>query len=442
CGDVISPVALTELQQIGVTGSPEFAATNEISKAGLYFTGQKIAEIELPKGDDMPFYTRVIPRLEIDHWIYEAARKAGAVFLENAQLTHYTRYAHCVSATIKQGGESKRLKAKMIVGADGSSSTVARIFNGSKPADTDRLLALRAYYEDINGPADSCDIHFTGDNFPGIYWIFPTGPTTANVGLGMVAKTLPDQQSHIQALLTNQIRQNKPLAERIGKGRIKGKIQGWPLTMYRPEKAITGDRLLLIGDAAGLINSLSGDGIQYALLSGRWAAECLAECVDKNDFSAAALLRYKTKVDQELGYDFALSNLLVQIARNRTLNPAWMRILLVLMERARVDPGYATILGGIFGGTHPSYKALQPDFILKTILQGGIHVGMRTASGVFGGPDQWKQIGKGAGQLAQGIVRNIREQPVDYAGWAGEVARQGWKVSGHILKDLLDRSKR
>ena len=435
CGDAVSAVALAELYKMGITDLQEFAETNQINDVALFIEQEKIT-VDLVRAEELPLQGRVIPRLQLDNWIYEAAKKAGAIFLEDTRLSDYSISESFVSAQIKQGRQTKNIKAKVIIGADGSNSTVARILNGNKPSETYQLLGLRAYYEGVNGPPDRCDIFFTKENFPGLFWFFPTGPTTANVGSAMIGKTLPQNQTHVKALLNDQIKNNKNFAERIGKGKLTGKVHGWPLTFQDPKTKLISDRLLLIGDAAGLINPLSGDGIQYALLSARWASECLVECINKNDFSIASLNTYKKKLDKEMSYDMALSQLLIQVTRNRSLTPLWMEILKILFERAKDDRQYAAVIGGIFDGTLPSYKALNPTFILKSILQGTIHFGANTASGILEGPLHWIQTAKATRNLALSICRSIQTQPGDHAKWLADVARKGLQVGGHIIKDI------
>lgn len=435
CGDAVSAVALAELNKMGITNLEEFTRSNEINDVALFIEQQKVT-VDLSRAEHLPFQGRVIPRLQLDNWIYEAAKKAGAVFLEDTRLINYSINDNYVSAEIKQGEHIKKIKAKLIAGADGSNSTVARILNGNKPSEAYQLLGLRAYYEGVNGPIDRCDIFFTGDNFPGLFWLFPTGPDTANVGSAMIASTLPPNQTHVKTLLANQIKNNKNFSDRIGNGKIKGKVYGWPLTFQNPKDKIISNRLLLIGDAAGLINPLSGDGIQYALLSASWAADCLYECVARNDFSIVALNSYKKKLDKEMAYDMALSNLLIQVTRNRTFTPIWMEILLILFERAKTDKQYAGIIGGIFDGTLPSYKALNPNFILKSLLQGGIHFASNTATGILQGPEHWNKKKKDTGHLAKNIFKSIRQNPSDHAKWLAGVARKGLQVGGHIIKEI------
>lgn len=441
CGDGVSPIALAELQRLGITGSEEFLKVNEVNKVGLFIAGQKVM-IELPKPDHLPFRARIVPRLQLDNWIYEAAKKKGVVFLEDTRLGNYIIDENVVTAEVKQGRETKKIKAKIIVGADGSSSTVARIFNGAKPLEEFQLLGLRAYYEGVNGPQDRVDIFFSEENFPGIYWMFPMGENAANIGLAMVAKTLPKNKNHVNELLNNHIKNNKDIAERIGTGSIKGKISGWPLTFYNPKNKISGNRLLLTGDAAGLINPLSGDGIQYALLSARWAAECIINCAEKNDFSSVATDIYTKKIKEELAYDFALSNLLIQFGRNKTFKPVWMEIMAVLIERAKVDKDYADIIAGIFEGTLPSYKALNPKFIFNSLLQGGIHVGVNTMEGILNGPEYWKRKGKDTGHLAKNIIQSIRQNPSGHAKWLAGVAQKGLAVGGHLIKNMRKQNNK
>ena len=237
-------------------------------------------------------------------------------------------------------------------------------------------------------------------------------------------------------ITSEQIKNNKSFADRIGNGKIKGKIHGWPLTFQDPKSKIISDRVLLVGDAAGLINPLSGDGIQYALLSARWASECLVECIAKNDFSLNSLREYKIKLDKEMAYDMALSNLLIQVTRNRTFTPFWIEILKIVFERAKDDKEYAAIIGGIFDGSLPSYRALNPKFILKSFLQGGIHFGLNTASGILQGPAHWMKKGKESQLFANNVIKSIKENPGDHAKWLAGVARKGLEVGGHVIKDI------
>ncbi len=438
CGDGVSPIALAELNAMGIKKWKKFSMANEISKVGLFIKNDKVF-IDLSKPENLPFHARIIPRIELDNWIYETATKAGAQYLEDSRLINYTTTSSGVIAQLKQGSASKQISAKIIVGADGSNSVVARQIQGGKHADEFQLLGLRTYYENVNGPTDRVDIYFTEDSFPGIYWLFPKGPSGANIGMAAISATFPHKPANIRSLLAGHLKNNADIKERVGMGKPEGKMDGWILKFFNPKSILTGNRFLLVGDAAGLINPLSGDGIQYALLSARWAAETLEECCKKNDFSAASLFHYRKKVDKELGYDFALSNLLVQFARNKTLTPVWMKILSVMISRAKEDKEYADTIAGIFEGTYPSQKALNANFILKSLLQGGKNIASGTIADFVKNPASVIDNGLTLTQATLNLLEEINKFPKEQGGWLMNTAGKTVAVAGHVIRNIRRR---
>jgi menaquinone-9 beta-reductase len=439
CGDGVSPVALDELHQMGITGTKKFKKANEIKRVGLFIKDEKVF-INLAKPDRLPFHARIIPRIELDGWICEAAKKAGAVYLESTRVIGYTTSPGSAFVKLKNRKKTFQIRARVLVGADGGSSTVARQMRGGKPSEEYQLLGLRAYYEGVNGPADRVDIYFSEESFPGIFWMFPKGSGGANIGIAMVSRTLPDKPSHVKELLQNHIRNNPDIAERIGAGKLDGKMKGWPITFYNPDSDITCNRLLLVGEAAGLINPLSGDGIQYALLSARWASETLADCFQNDDFSQAALRPYRERVNSEVGYDFALSGLLVQFPRNKTFSKAWMTILSVMISRAKKDPGYASTIAGIFEGTYPSYDALTFPFIVKSLEEGGMEA-IKLLQDHMQNPSSIIETGMDAWQDLFSILNDIRKDPVVHGEWAVRTAVKTLSVAGYVAGDLTGKKK-
>src|SRR5215467_7469169 len=77
CGDGVSPIALSELDAMGIKKWKKFSLANEISEVGLFIKDDKVF-INLSKPEHLPFHARIIPRIELDNWVYETAKKAGA----------------------------------------------------------------------------------------------------------------------------------------------------------------------------------------------------------------------------------------------------------------------------------------------------------------------------------------------------------------------------
>ncbi|WP_339697951.1 geranylgeranyl reductase family protein [uncultured Marixanthomonas sp.] len=437
CGDGVSPVALRELHAMGITKTDTFKKANSIDTVGLFMKNDQ-AHINLEKPDDLPFHARIIPRMELDAMIYDTAKKEGAVFYENCRMIDYKVYANKVVTTYKNGKKEGRLISKLIVGADGSRSLVGRKLRGYQPDPAYQLLGLRSYYEGVNGPRNRVDVYFSEENFPGIYWLFPKGETGANVGMAMIFKTCPKEASEVRQCFANHIATNPDLRKRLGNGKATEKIQGWPITFYDSRNPITADRAMLVGEAAGLINPLSGDGIQYAVLSARWAAESLIDCIQQDDCSVDALAGYKKQLEKELAYDFSLSNLLVQFGRNKTLTPLWMTFLNILISRCKNDPKFAAIIAGIFEGTYPSYKALTPDFIMKILLQAGMDANDYLLNGLTQ-PGQIVTDGAKLAVTTRNTVTELAKNPKAHLSWLADVAGKTLHVAKHTLHTKIDK---
>ena len=432
CGDAISPIAIKELHDMGITKTPMFKKANEITKVGL-FTDKDHAIVNLHLPEELPYHARIIPRLELDNSIFEKAQKAGAEFIQEARVMDYKTFPEKVVVTIKQEKKEFKLTSKILIGADGSRSIVRRILRNQHADDGFQLVGLRAYFDNVEGPLDRMDVYFLEENFPGIFWFFPEGKSGANIGLATLSKTFPQKQVQVRNILTNHIKNNRDIRERIGNGTLRNKIEGWPITFYDPKKEVIANRVLLIGEAAGLINPLSGDGIQYALLSARWSSETVLKCFEKNRFSKEDFQPYKNRLDEELGYDLAFSNLIVHFPRNKSLLPVWMTAVDVLVARAKNDPKFAEIIVGISEGTFPSFKALTSDFVLKLLLQGGISANQYVMKNAQE-PTLILNDGKSALQSSKNIIEEILRLKKENANWIGELASKLVSVSKYVLK--------
>ena len=382
CGDFVSPVGLKELINIGISESDDFKKTNVITGATVYLDGKPLITKSLPNIKGLLNYGRVIPRSILDNWLLEAARKAGTQIISPCALKNYTVYDNYVMVECKQGKNDKHFVVKMLIGADGSSSKVARIMNGIKPDQANRIVAVRAYFENVNCVPEQAELFFSSKSFPGYSWFFPVDASRANVGIGMTLEIFPKKEINLKELLMNVVESDLSLKAKIGNGQLVNKIVGWPLSVYNPNATLVKDRVLLIGDAAGLINSLNGEGIQYALQSGRWAAESVLSCLLSGNLSAKKLKIFERKIRSEIGYSMSLSNIIMQLTRNRNLNPMWLTLLKIITTRAKKDEKYANLAGGILSGMIPTNKAITISFLGKTFLQ-CIAFAFRSPHGIF-----------------------------------------------------------
>jgi geranylgeranyl reductase family protein len=369
CGDFVGPAALAELADLGIAENEAFRATNKIRDGALHVDGDKLAARPLPQVDGLPSYGRVIPRLALDAWVLDAARRAGTTVLGGRKVTAIEQAPGAVTVRGHSAAGPWELRTRLLLGADGSNSIIARALRGRVPPSQDRILAVRAYFDHVGGPVGQADIYICSGSFPGYYWLFPAGGARANVGVGMVQSTYPHASRNLRELLLRLTAEDTAMRDRLRGARMDGKILGCPLTTYNPRLPLTGDRVMLVGDAAGLINPLNGEGIQYALQSARWAADVASDRLSSDQLDATSLESYEERVHQSLRKDMALSRFVVQIIRNRNLNPTWLRTLRIIAARARTDPDYADRIGCVLTGLTPATSTLGLSVPVKTAGQ-------------------------------------------------------------------------
>lgn len=419
CGDFVGPAALVELDHLGVGAEPSIRDGNVIREAGIFVDGRELIRQPIPEINGLPAYGRVVPRLVLDDTILGAARRAGAEVLDATSVGGYETTPDGVEVRLEQGGSTRTVMTRVLVGADGSSSTIARVLRRRGTGRADRILAVRAYYEGVDGPADRSDLFFTADSFPGYCWLFPTSATEANVGVGMLLETLPPTTEHIRELLIRLVESDRALRARLGRATLTGKIVGWPLTTFNPRAEIVGDRVLLVGDAAGLINPLNGEGIQYALSSGRWATATILQALAVGDFSETGLMPYALRVHDELRYDMALARLIIQFISNRNLNSIWLEALKIITARARHDPDYARVTGGVLAGLVPAREVLRPGVIVGTAQQAASTIATNAAFTIFRGPGSMRRAARELAHTAAEVGRDGARDPGATARWFG-----------------------
>jgi menaquinone-9 beta-reductase len=417
CGDFVSPIAQNELEKIGITKLPEFESSNMISKASVYLDGEKLISKSVPKVEGLPSYGRVTPRFILDKLLLDAACKEGAVFLEELKAVSMQVKKNVVEVKAEDSSGERALKARLLIGADGSNSTIAKLLRGTPPSTADRIVAIRGYFEGIEGSENQADLHFNRQSFPGYCWLFPTGKNQANVGIGMVLDTIPSG-NRLNELLENLIENDSALRQRLKNAKLIGQIKGWPLTTYNANQLLVDDRVMLVGDAAGLVNPLNGEGIQYALLSGRWASQVAIKAIEKNDFSKDALSEYPRVVEKELGYGMSVAGLIVQLIRNRSFNPFWLRSLEIMAQRSEADPAFAYIVGGILMGTVPQNQATNIEIARGTIEQALLTNGLTNLLQTIQDPNTIAKAALESLQTSVEITTQVLQNPLAFINWA------------------------
>jgi len=234
----------------------------------------------------------MVDRKDFDPWLRERAVAAGARLIEG-EFLEFDRDADGVAvvrwrpAGASKDAPLKQVRTRIIIGADGARSRVAQLALPGTPEPK----SVFAYHEIVRAPQGDaaraadfdgtrCDIYYQNRLSPDFYaWIFPHGET-ASVGVG---------SAHKGFSLRGAV---KTLSEEAGLGGMEVvRREGAPIPLKPLKKWDNGKDVVLGGDAAGCVAPASGEGIYYAMIGGRKAAEAAIEALETGDAKALARVR-------------------------------------------------------------------------------------------------------------------------------------------------------
>jgi len=270
CGDLVGPRGLQLLADLGVDPPPG------VDVGDMVVLGPSGRRVRLPSapGRTYPGHGRAVTRLVFDAALREAAVEAGAVACHARADTPLFDDGRLEGFRTGTGDE---LRSDVVVGADGATSRVAEVAGLVDPAKVLYGFAVRVYVDEpVELPVIALYEPAPWRALGGYGWLFPGPDGVANAGLGVATKAdrragaeavrlLPDFLVHLARLGYRTSDDGAASARRLG---------GW-LKLGMVGTVPAKDRVLLVGDAAGLVNPLQGEGIAQAMASGRAAAEAV-----------------------------------------------------------------------------------------------------------------------------------------------------------------------
>lgn len=271
CGDGIAPHTVAALDALGVRSVEphEVVETVKLSAPG----GASSSAVTSDPG-------YVVPRATFDERLARAAIERGAVFVER----HVTSVVPDDPGVTVDGQD----RAPVLIAADGANSVVRRAIGQGHNAKRSLAVAVRGYAPTPEGRPRELEIRWDARRAGGLCyaWSFPTANGTSNVGYGMSAAALSNGRAELEE------RMRLLLSDHDLDG-VELSGHNLPLSVATPQFAV--GRVLLTGDAASLINPLTGEGIYSAVASGIMAGR--AAVADP----ASAGERYSRELREKFG---------------------------------------------------------------------------------------------------------------------------------------------
>jgi geranylgeranyl reductase family protein len=320
CGDGLAPRGVSAIIRMGVDPlDPGFVRVR-----GLRVHSRKVTlDLPWPALHDYPNYGLMRTRMDLDQMLARRAEKAGARLLERTEaVSPVLADGWVVGAMVRpvDGGDPVRVRARFVVAADGASSRFAA--QAGVRRDTSRPLgvAARRYYRASRGPGSWFEVWmdlWDGSlMLPGYGWMFPLADGRVNIGAGLMNTFRNFKDVSAQRVFDVFVRvlpRDWGVNEETADGRLlSGPL---PMGMNRTPQALPG--MLVVGDAAGVVNPFNGEGIAYAIESGEIAAELIHDALVKDRPGLAHA--YPTVLRQRYGQYFRIGSRFVRMIGNPTL---------------------------------------------------------------------------------------------------------------------------
>jgi len=284
CGDGLTPRAVKQLVAMGIDTSRE---AGWLSNHGLRIMGGGM-RLEMPWPDlaAYPSYGLVRQRQDFDDLLARNAQKAGAQIHEQTTVTDPIRDERTGRVEGVMTKDGRTFRAPITVVADGNSTRFSLALDRQRREDRPMGVAYRRYYKSPRHDDDWLESWlelWDGEPgkdrlLPGYGWIFGMGDGTSNVGLGILNTSDAFGQTDYRNMLDRWV---AALPEEWGfvPENATGPIRGAALPMGFNRKPHYAEGALLVGDAGGMVNPMNGEGIAYAMESGRLAAEIVAQAI-------------------------------------------------------------------------------------------------------------------------------------------------------------------
>ena len=319
CGDGFTPRGVKPLIDMGIDTGP---GAGWIRHRGLrvYGGGHRL-EMDWPELASYPNYGLVRPRLDFDEMLARHAQKAGAQLVEGTRVDGpiLDRAGRVVGVEGRaEGGSPVTYRAPLVIDAGGMSGTVSKSLGLTRRSDRPMGVAVRRYFTSPRTNDEYIESWLElrdGERLlPGYGWIFGMGDGTVNVGLGVLNSSTAYGNTDYREMLKRWL-DNVPaewtLTEQSATGPVRG--AGLPMGFNRTPQYTRG--LMLVGDAAGAINPFNGEGIAYAMETGKLAAEHAVQALARpaGPHREQALRSYVDSLKGAYGGYYRLGNIFVKL---------------------------------------------------------------------------------------------------------------------------------
>lgn len=408
CGDFVEPGGLRILEAMQCRSALDSSSRLPITSARVFIGSQVAYRGEIPyyeRKHGLPPYGYIVPRHELDTHLLAHAQDASATVYEGCAASEIRRQDGFIRVGVRSGQRNFTLSSRLVVGADGTQSIVARSFG---VAQTDRryiAISQRAYGEGVSVERGEATICFDDDLFPGYGWMFPMLGGRANVGVGILSEPCHRYGISVPKLFGAFIEKLRIRHPGCRTMRVVGKPLGGVVKTYGGIGRNHFDGGVLIGDAGSFVDPMTGEGITPGMESALIAASTVTLALEQGRFDAAFLSRFEHDFRRYFDPSMLYLDLCATLLRNWHFREFWLRVGGRGFAEAKADAAFARVAGSTFGGPD-----VRPSLILEQVW-----------SRIFG------DLGEGGAQMFLGFLNGRADRPARLIGDLRAWQRGWWR---------------
>ena len=426
CGDFVEPAGLRILAAMGCDKVLDAPSRLPITSNRVYFGPRLAYQGEIPYyegGHGLPKHGFIVPRDELDIALLERAEAAGAEVRQACSAIHVTREDGQVAIRVSEGGRESTLRARLVIGADGAESLVARAA-GLRRTDRRHIgVSQRAYVEGVRIDGGEAMIWFDEDQIPGYGWMFPLPGGRANVGVGILSESCERFGLSVPKAFADSIARLKLRHPGCAEVRLASRPLGGMVKMYGGIDRNHFDGGLLIGDAGSFVDPITGEGITQGMESAVIASRTVLDALEAGRFDAAYLSRFDRDFHGYFDPAMLYLQLCAVIMRNWHFREYCSRSMLRGFEKAQADPDFGRVAGSGFGGLNVQPQAIVAQ-IWSSIFAYLAGSGAKAVQDLMSG--RGFAANGPAGDLAaweRGWSASLRDDPSWHFSWLADVAK-------------------
>ncbi len=356
CAEYLSPQAARVLDRLGVLHQLDgeeparLTGMEVVSPNGTRFTGRFVGGHSFRGYRD---HGLALPREILDSYLVDAAVAHGAVLREETVVEGFgDGVQHARTLRVRTAGHRETISARVVVGADGLNSRIAGELRVTRRGRR-RRMALVAHATHVSNMTDTGEMHVSPLGYVGLASV---GRGLTNVAVVVDLARIPDKHMN-ERWFHRMLHQNPELADRMSQASFVDPIRAvGPFARWTTRA--TGNRALLVGDAADFCDPFTGEGIYAALRGAELAADHVVAGLESDRLTEADLAPYDMARRREFGKKWIVERLVSWAVAHPMMFDR-------VAARFAADQSLADLLVGVTGDFVPADQVLRPSYLWK-----------------------------------------------------------------------------